>query len=122
MIRATFVLLVCAAVGMTDAAAQEQAPPQAPPGFSQVERETIREYFANHRHDAKPLPPGIAKNLQRGRALPPGIAKRQLPTALIEQLPPRESEAKVEVSIFGDRIVLLEASGIVVDILENVFK
>jgi hypothetical protein len=110
------------AAGTTGAAAQERAAAQAPPGFSQAERETIREYFASHQHEAKPLPPGIAKNLQRGKTLPPGIAKRQLPAALVEALPPRESEAKVEISIFGDRIVLLEASGVVVDILEDVFR
>jgi hypothetical protein len=122
MIRATLVCLALAATGTADAAAQERAAPQTPPGFSQVERDAIREYFADHDHETQPLPPGIAKNLQRGKALPPGIAKRQLPAALIEQLPPRESEAKVEISIFGDRIVLLEASGVVVDILEDVFR
>lgn len=122
MIRATVLLLFAVTAGMTNAAAQERAAPQAAPGFSQVERETIRAFFASHRHEAKPLPPGIAKNLQRGKALPPGIAKQQLPAVLVEQLPPRDAEAKVEISIFGDRIVLLEASGLVVDILEDVFK
>jgi hypothetical protein len=87
-------------------------------GFSVSERRVIAEYFAEHRYEAKPLPPGVAKNLARGKPLPPGIAKRQLPSDLQARL---ESRAGVEVTIFGDRIVLLEASGLVVDILAGVF-
>lgn len=97
---------------------QEQADdPQSV--FSAGERETIRAYFAAHSHEVRALPPGIAKNLARGKPLPPGIAKQQLPADLQEQLPVREG---FEVTIFGDRIVLLEASGLVVDILEGIFR
>ena len=122
MVRAFIALFSLAALGTVSLAAQDEAPPRPKAGFSAAERETIRSYFATHRHDARPLPPGIAKNLERGKRLPPGIAKRQLPPALVEELPPREGEAKVEITIFGDRIVLLEASGIVIDILEDVFR
>ena len=87
-------------------------------GFSVTERRVITEYFAEHRYEAKPLPPGIAKNLGRGKPLPPGIAKRQVPPELQARL---ESRPGIEVTIFGDRIVLLEAGGLVVDILEGVF-
>jgi hypothetical protein len=87
--------------------------------FSVTERRIIAEYFAGHRHNPQPLPPGIAKNLARGKPLPPGIAKRQLPDGLVAQLPRR---AGVELAIFGDRVVLLEASGLVVDVLEGVFR
>ena len=87
-------------------------------GFSAVERRILTEYFAEHRYEAKPLPPGIAKNLARGKRLPPGIAKRRLPADLQGRL---QSRVGAEVTIFGDRIVLLEASGLVVDILEGVF-
>lgn len=87
-------------------------------GFSLTERRIVTEYFAEHRYDAKPLPPGIAKNLARGKPLPPGIAKQRVPDGLRAQLPPRSG---VEISIVGDRIVLLEASGLVVDILEGIF-
>ena len=87
-------------------------------GFSTAERRIVTDYFAEHRFDAKPLPPGIAKNLARGKPLPPGIAKQRVPDALRTQLPPRTG---VEISIVGDRIVLLEASGLVVDILEGIF-
>lgn len=87
-------------------------------GFSTTERQIIVEFFATHRQEARALPPGVAKNLARGKRLPPGIAKRPIPSPLQAQLPPRVG---VEVSIFGDRIVLLEASGVVIDILEGVF-
>lgn len=86
-------------------------------GFSTTERQIIVEFFATHRQEAQALPPGIAKNLARGKRLPPGIAKRPIPSQLRAQLPTR---AGVEISIFGDRIVLLEASGLVVDILEGI--
>jgi len=89
-------------------------------GFSSAERQIIVEFFAMHQQqEAETLPPGIAKNLARGKRLPPGIAKRPIPSGLQAQLPTRVG---VEVSIFGDRIVLLEASGLVVDILEGVFR
>jgi len=87
--------------------------------FSTTERQIIVEFFATHRQEAAALPPGIAKNLARGKRLPPGIAKRPIPSALQAQLPTRVG---VEVSIFGDRIVLLEASGVVVDILEGILR
>ena len=88
-------------------------------GFSAVERQIIVEFFRTNRYEAQALPPGITKRLARGKPLPPGIAKARIPQALQAQLPAR---AGVEVSIFGDRIVLLEASGLVVDILEGVFR
>jgi hypothetical protein len=88
-------------------------------GFTTSERRVVTEYFAEHRFHPKPLPPGIAKNLARGKPLPPGIAKQQVPASLRAQLPPRDG---IEISIVGDRIVLLEASGLVVDILEGIFR
>jgi hypothetical protein len=88
-------------------------------GFSKSERQIIVEFFANHSYEAQALPPGIAKNLARGKPLPPGIAKKQIPAALKTRLPARVG---VEISIFGDRIVLLEASGVVVDVLEGIFR
>lgn len=93
----------------------------APGGFSAAERDAITSYFKNHPMHAKPLPPGIAKNLRRGKPLPPGIAKRQLPAPLLERLPHvGGAEAQAQVTIFGDRIVLLDAKGVVVDILAGV--
>ncbi len=88
-------------------------------GFSMVERQIIVEFFAEHSYKAQALPPGIAKNLARGKPLPPGIAKKHLPAGLQARLPARVG---FEISIFGNRIVLLEASGLVVDILDGIFS
>ncbi len=90
-------------------------------GFTSMELNLIKVYFADHPIEVKPLPPGIVKRLEWGKPLPPGIAKRQLPPALVQQLPPRDPGAEFEVTIFGDRIVLLEARGLIVDVLEGVF-
>lgn len=99
--------------------AQNASAPAQPAGFSTSERQIIFEFFSRERYRAQPLPPGIAKNLARGKPLPPGIAKKQIPVRLRERLPTRSG---VEISIFGDRIVLLEASGAVVDVLGGVFR
>jgi hypothetical protein len=87
-------------------------------GFSTVERQIIIDFFVKHPHQVQSLPPGIAKNLARGKPLPPGIAKKHIPADLKARLPARVG---VEITIFGDRIVLLEASGLVVDVLDGVF-
>lgn len=106
-----------------EAAAQQREKPKpaaaAPTGFSDAERKTIADYFAKHEYDAEALPPGIARNLAKGKPLPPGIAKKAPPAELTAQLPEREG---LEVRIFGDRVVLLEASGLVVDIVEGIFR
>jgi hypothetical protein len=86
--------------------------------FSSAEKRALTDYYAKHPAGAKPLPPGIAKNLARGKPLPPGIAKTRLPVDAKQALPPRRDGA--EITIFGDRIVLLEASGLVVDVLAGI--
>lgn len=97
--------------------------------FSEVERQIIAEYFHKHGHSSakkgkgkgKPrgLPPGIAKNLQRGKPLPPGIAKQHFPVGLIDLLPtaPRGFERIV----VGGKIILVEvATQIIHDVLIDV--
>ena len=66
----------------------------------------------------KRLPPGIAKNLQRGKPLPPGIAKQALPAALVSQLPPApRGFERIEVA---GKILLVEvATQVVHDVLED---
>lgn len=87
--------------------------------FSPGERDVIVKYYAAHKHAAKPLPPGIARNLARGKPLPPGIAKQVVSAELLGQLPGRATG--VEIVIVGDRVVLLNARGLVVDIVVGVF-
>jgi len=96
--------------------------------FSDGEIETIRAYY--HRDDAlshygkskkkqKGLPPGIAKNLQRGKALPPGITKWQLPPALVAALPP--APRGHERVIIDGRVVLVEiATQVIRDVLTDI--
>lgn len=87
--------------------------------FTAAERDVVVRYYADHPYRAKALPPGIAKKLARGKPLPPGLAKRALPADLATQLAPRPG---LEVEIVGDRVVLLDAQGLVVDLLVNVFR
>lgn len=88
--------------------------------FSSAEKRALTDYYAKHPATAKPLPPGIAKNLGRGKPLPPGIAKTRLPADAQKSLPARKDGS--EITIFGDKIVLLEASGLVVDILSDILR
>jgi hypothetical protein len=99
-------------------AAQPARATRATVQFTASDRDHIVKYFAHHPYKAKDLPPGIAKNLVRGKLLPPGIAKHRLPAALVAQLPRRSG---VTITIVGDRLVLLNDRGLVVDIMVNVF-
>lgn len=54
--------------------------------FFAQDRETIANYFTTHHFSVIGLPPGIAKNLARGKPLPPGIAKQYLPRDLNQSL------------------------------------
>jgi Ni/Co efflux regulator RcnB len=82
--------------------------------FTSQEITIIRDYYRNHDHSQAPrgkgkhksLPPGIAKNLARGKPLPPGIAKAYLPRELVAALPPpRRGHERV---IVDGRILLVE--------------
>jgi hypothetical protein len=64
------------------------------------------------------LPPGIAKNLARGKPLPPGIAKRYLPQNLLTQLPRPGYEWLV---VDNDILLVLAATDIIVDVLSDAF-
>ena len=71
------------------------------------------------RETVKPLPPGIAKNLARGKPLPPGIARTRVPDVVLVKLPWRPPGYTF--FLVGDRIVLLNANGLVADILDSIF-
>lgn len=87
--------------------------------FVEADRGVFREYYRTRREAMKPLPPGIAKNLARGKPLPPGIVKTRVPDAVLVQLPWRPRDYSV--FLVGDRIVLLNANGLVADILDSIF-
>ena len=98
--------------------------------FSDLEISAIRAYYRDHEAAAHPgkaskgkghksLPPGIARNLQRGKPLPPGIAKQALPTRLSQLLPaaPRGFERVV----VSGKVLLVEiATQVVHDVLEDI--
>jgi hypothetical protein len=96
--------------------------------FSHDEAATIRAYYEstvsqtahgkNHK-GRKSLPPGIAKNLQRGKPLPPGIAKRALPQDLLVGLPTvRHGYERV---IVDGKVLLVEvATQIIHDVLVDI--
>ena len=87
--------------------------------FGEDEREIIETYARERGVRTSSLPPGIAKNVQRGKPLPPGIAKRGLPQDLESRLPPlREGLERI---IVGDDVTIVEeGTRIVVDVLKDV--
>jgi hypothetical protein len=100
--------------------------------FSKDEIAIIRAYYAqphgeagksqHRKQTSKQLPPGIAKNLVRGKPLPPGIAKQRLPNDLVQQLPPvRDGHERI---IVDGRLLLVEiATQLIVDVvIDAVFK
>lgn len=94
--------------------------------FSSNEASIIRAYYDQGKEKQKPpgkgrqqLPPGIAKNLDRGKPLPPGIAKQVLPNDLIGRLPPaRDGYERV---IVDGKVVLVEiATQVIRDVLTDI--
>jgi len=66
----------------------------------------------------KGLPPGIAKNLQRGKPLPPGIANQTLPVGLIDLLPPAPDG--FERIVLSGKVLLVEiATQVIHDVLDD---
>ena len=73
----------------------------------------IRSYYAdvspgNGRGRKGGLPPGIAKNLQRGKPLPPGIAKQYFPHDLLARLP-RAGDG-LEYVVVAGKLLLVEVA------------
>ena len=94
--------------------------------FSKDEIATIKAYYRDHSSHGKKkgkgrksLPPGIAKNLQRGKPLPPGIAKQVLPSGLLSLLPPPpRGFERIEVA---GKVLLVEiATQVIHDVLEDI--
>ena len=72
-----------------------------------------------HGKGHKSLPPGIAKNLQRGKPLPPGIAKQSLPSGLLAMLP--DAPRGYERIIVDGKVLLVEiATQLIHDVLEDI--
>lgn len=93
--------------------------------FSDDEVRIITAWYDDHgpqkRAKAKrgALPPGIAKNLARGKSLPPGIAKQHLPQELQRALP--TVPAGYDRIIVDGKILLVEvATQVIHDVLMDV--
>jgi hypothetical protein len=94
--------------------------------FSKDEISIIRAYYERTERAGRPerksgrqLPPGIAKNLDRGKSLPPGIAKQALPTDLLAKLPP--TTPGFDRVVVDGKVLLVEvATQIVHDILTDI--
>jgi hypothetical protein len=85
-------------------------------GFSDARRLAITYDYIGY----QPLPPGIRKQLVRGKPLPPGIAKKAVPPPMIAQLP---FHAGYEWRIYGSDLVLVAlATGIIADVMRDVFQ
>ena len=75
---------------------------------------------ANHYTGYQSLPPGIRKNLMRGKPLPPGIAKKMVPDPILLKLPRYEG---YEWRICGSDLILAAiTTGIVQEVIQGVFK
>ena len=87
--------------------------------FRDSDRVTFHDYFVTHKIAPQSLPPGIAKNVARGKPLPPGIAKRAVPAELLVVGPRVEKD--VSFAIVGELVVALKG-GIVIDVMAGVFR
>jgi hypothetical protein len=93
--------------------------------FTDGEASIIRAYYRDQaapkngkKKDHRGLPPGIAKNLQRGKSLPPGIAKQALPASLNDHLPPPPDG--FERIVLSGKVLLVEiATQVIHDVLDD---
>ena len=95
--------------------------------FSKDEVNIIASWYREHGHatpqkkrgkSSGSLPPGIAKNLARGKPLPPGIAKQYLPDGLVSALP--APPTGFERVVVDGKILLVEiATRVIHDILPD---
>jgi hypothetical protein len=93
--------------------------------FTDGEASIIRAYYRDQaapqtgkKKDNKGLPPGIAKNLQRGKSLPPGIAKQGLPVGLNGLLPPPPRGFE-RIEMYGKVLLVEIATQVIHDVLDE---
>jgi hypothetical protein len=85
-------------------------------GFEEARRIAV----ANQLTGYADLPPGIRRNLARGKPLPPGLARKAVPGSMLGSLPVIGGH---EWQIAGRDLVLVsQGTQLVVDILNNVFQ
>jgi len=95
------------------------AQPEVSVGIIIGSKEARAMAVANGLTGFRGLPPGIQRNLARGKPLPPGIAKRFVPERMLAGLPRYPDR---EWRIAGRDLVLIAIGTLVVlEILEDVF-
>ncbi len=96
--------------------------------FSDDEIRIISDWYRDHGSSANKkrgkskrngLPPGIAKNLARGKSLPPGIAKQYLPDPLRQTLPAPPAGYE-RVVVYGKILLVEIATGVIHDIFKDI--
>lgn len=121
------ILIVAASLLLLSTQAAADASVSA--AFSKGEINIIAQWYSEHpgtsvrggggKKKPKGVPPGIARNLARGKPLPPGIAKQVLPQGLIALLPP--APRGFERIVVDGRVLLVEvATRVIHDILVDV--
>lgn len=81
----------------------------------------IRSFYASRpASNVESLPPGIRRNLARGKPLPPGIAKRSAPPELASHVHVRDGYELVEVGV--DVFLVEVATNVVHDVLMDVIR
>ncbi len=148
--RTTILMALAVMIFATPALAQvnRQSPDLADIVFSEIEKRLVQDYYqggalrapdaAARIKAAKPkqgaggnrrqppglarratLPPGLARQLETRSTLPPGLAKRDLPADLTSRLPfPLPGTERVIVD--NDVLLIQQATGLILDILEDV--
>jgi hypothetical protein len=84
-------------------------------------RTQIRTFYTSRPETGvEALPPGIRRNLERGKPLPPGIAKKSAPQELQTQLHLEEGYELVEVGL--DVLLVEVATGVIHDVLMDLIR
>ena len=124
MMRRYITLSAVLLAGLTVGASVNAADAGATVAFSDGELQAIHAFY----RESEPrrgggmgggrqgLPPGIAKNLERGKALPPGLQTATLPASLETSLPPAPDG--FERVIVDAKILLIEtATRLIADVI-----
>lgn len=81
----------------------------------------IRDFYASRpASNVEALPPGIRRNLARGKPLPPGLAKRSPPPELVSHVHVRDGYELVEVGV--DVFLVEVATNVIHDVLMDVIR
>ena len=129
MRRATVIAMIAAAFGIAAWAGAGGAAGAQEIGFDLKEKQIIVDFYGGGGSSGKGkgkknkgkgvgnqgMPPGLAK---QGK-LPPGIAKRQLPSALVAQLPPPPKGFE-RVIVDNDILLINIATQVVHDVLTDI--